>query len=142
MLQNITTPLNQNRTVQNLGLLAAAIALMALFIMTVSNLGLFRFGSAAEFVSNNGLLVQTEDFKFAQDEIRITAGTDVQLALLNSDLLSHSFDVDEWDLHIAMPANDSAEATITISQPGAYTFYCAIPGHREAGMIGVLIVEP
>jgi nitrite reductase (NO-forming) len=142
MLENITTPLNHNRTGQNLAILAAAIAAITLFILTVSNLGLFRFGSSTEFVSNNGLLVQTEDFKFTQDEIRLTADTDVQFALLNSDILPHSFDVDALDIHIAMAARNTAETTLTMTQPGTYTFYCAIPGHREAGMVGTLIVEP
>ena len=25
--------------------------------------------------------------------------------------------------------------------PGNYTFYCSIPGHRPAGMVGTLIVQ-
>jgi nitrite reductase (NO-forming) len=85
---------------------------------------------------------QTEDFKFAQNELHVLAGSEVKLGLLNTNISPHSFDIDELDLHIAMPANDSAETTLTITQPGTYTFYCAIPGHREVGMVGSLIVEP
>ncbi|HET9185768.1 MAG TPA: cupredoxin domain-containing protein [Solirubrobacterales bacterium] len=34
-----------------------------------------------------------------------------------------------------------SESTVVNLKPGTYTFYCAVPGHREAGMEGTLTVK-
>jgi hypothetical protein len=41
-----------------------------------------------------------------------------------------------------MPAGKPALGLFTPNKPGSYTFYCDVPGHREAGMVGTLIVAP
>ena len=36
-----------------------------------------------------------------------------------------------------------ATSTVTADlKPGAYTFYCSVPGHEAAGMKGTLTVKP
>jgi uncharacterized cupredoxin-like copper-binding protein len=37
-------------------------------------------------------------------------------------------------------AKGSAKVTVTL-KPGAYTFFCEVPGHRQAGMYGTLTVK-
>lgn len=79
---------------------------------------------------------------FDRTELRAKAGATVALRLENQDTTSHSFDIDELNVHALMPASATSLALFTPSTPGSYTFYCSLPGHREAGMDGTLIVEP
>jgi plastocyanin len=38
--------------------------------------------------------------------------------------------------------NQNGTSTVTVTlKPGTYTFYCPVPGHRQAGMQGTLVVS-
>ena len=96
--------------------------------------------SAAELAQLPALA--SADMKFGQTELRARVGETVALRLENSDSQRHYFDVDELNVHVAMPPSTAALALFRPSTPGTYTFYCQVPGHREAGMVGTLIIEP
>jgi plastocyanin len=84
----------------------------------------------------------TPDFRFDRSEIKVKVGETVALRLDNPHTAPHSFDIDELNLHVPMISGKSGLALFKPAEPGTYTFYCGLPGHRELGMEGMLIVEP
>jgi plastocyanin len=98
-------------------------------------------GVSAETLTQLPALVAGRN-TFDQAELRARIGQTVALRLENTDTQTHSFDIDAFDVHVSIPINMPTLALFTPTEPGSYTFYCRIPGHTEAGMIGTLIVEP
>ncbi len=88
-----------------------------------------------------GVELVTVDLAFEPAEFTIPAGTDVVVTITNEGMLEHDFHVD--DLGIASDLLGNGETTtVTINaEAGTYEFHCAVPGHREAGMVGTLTVE-
>jgi len=87
------------------------------------------------------VILSAIDIAFSEKEITIPANTNIQLTLVNEGVLQHDFVID--DPAISTGALNSGEsATVTLNlPPGTYQFYCSLPGHKEAGMVGALIVE-
>ncbi len=104
--------------------------------------GLVDRGETAVSSQTSTLTYTTKAMRFGQTELRIKAGQEITLQLENYDTYPHSFDIDELGLHVEMPANDQVTIQFTAPEPGTYTIYCAVPGHREAGMIATLVIEP
>jgi plastocyanin len=48
--------------------------------------------------------------------------------------------VDDDAIIAECEGNDSGTGTVTV-EPGTYTYYCQIPGHREAGMEGEITLS-
>jgi len=46
----------------------------------------------------------------------------------------------QFALHVAAEAGHVATIEFTPTEAGTYVFYCTVPGHREAGMEGKLVV--
>jgi cytochrome c oxidase subunit 2 len=84
--------------------------------------------------------VDATSFDFSPEEITVTAGEDVAIVLTADDLL-HDFTIDELDAHVAAEKGETAEGGLRADEPGRYTYYCSVEGHRENGMEGTLIVE-
>lgn len=78
---------------------------------------------------------------FSVNELTVKPGDTITMT--NTGFLQHDFTVDELGIHEVTPGNGDT-VTITIpddAEAGEYEFYCSVPGHREAGMFGTLIVE-
>ena len=83
--------------------------------------------------------VSASSFAFDPAEIEVQAGEDIAIVLTSTDIL-HDFTIPELGAHVAADAGETATGGLRADGPGRYTFYCAVAGHREAGMEGTLVV--
>jgi plastocyanin len=84
--------------------------------------------------------VTSFDIYFEPKEITIPANTDVTFTLPNDGVSSHDFSIDALGVEVALPPGETQTVVIN-AKPGSYEYYCNVPGHKEAGMVGTLVVE-
>ena len=66
----------------------------------------------------------------------------ITLRMPNPSPLPHSIAVDEPERVIGEVVEQGGVSEITLDfPPGEYEYYCSVPGHREGGMVGTLVVE-
>ncbi|MGO9489186.1 MAG: plastocyanin/azurin family copper-binding protein [Solirubrobacteraceae bacterium] len=75
-------------------------------------------------------------------QLSAKAGT-VSIAMTNMSPLEHNVTVAQGSTVLgATPTFKGGTRTLTLKlKPGKYTFYCSVPGHRQAGMEGTLTVS-
>ncbi len=74
---------------------------------------------------------------FQPSTITVTKGQTVKLTLTSRDT-PHTFTIDELGINISVGAGQTVAKEFTVEKAGTFTFYCAVPGHRDAGMEGTL----
>ena len=89
-------------------------------------------------------LAAVEDGSFAYETTALdaTAG-EITIAFTNPSATPHNVAVEGEGIEtVAGEIVAMADAPITLSlEPGTYTFFCSVPGHRDAGMEGTLTVS-
>jgi plastocyanin len=83
------------------------------------------------------------DLAFDQKDVSAKAGN-VTIDFDNKQALQHDVKVEDSSGQelggTDLVSSGTATATVSL-QPGTYTFFCSVPGHREAGMEGTLTVK-
>lgn len=73
-------------------------------------------------------------------ELTAAPGDVVQLTLVNGDGVQHDWAVDGLDVATDL-VNERGASSVTVfrvEEAGTYDYYCTVPGHRQAGMEGLL----
>ena len=121
------------------------------FSFTFVNPGVYTFYIAEHpSVSGEGIIVveatqeqavaiDSTAFSFSPNNLRARVGGKVTLAVTATG--QHTFTIDELGVNVVTPHGRTTRVEFTPNQKGSFQFYCAIPGHKEAGQIGTLIVE-
>ena len=84
------------------------------------------------------------DIGWRETEKRIAPGQ-VNIELVNEGAIAHTFVLEgvSGGKKLSTPgAGDRDIGTFDLAQPGTFTFFCDIAGHRQGGMEGKLIVDP
>ena len=94
----------------------------------------------AEEPTVSGVLT-IEKNAFVETSLDMNDGGVLGIFIVNKDPLPHAFDIDSLDIHVQLPPSSTTAVAIKPAGPGNVEFYCGVPGHREAGMVGTLSVE-
>ncbi len=93
----------------------------------------------------NATTIKLSDFEIQPNGVHAVAGQPFALTLVNSGRVRHNLTLDPAVADVSLPSalnpGEKVSVTFTPKAAGAFTYWCGIPGHREAGMIGTLTVD-
>lgn len=112
---------------------SAGVAMLATALVA----GALYAGAAAQKVTLTGT-----EFAYAPNRITVKAGQPVQVVLENKGVIEHDFVIDKFKVKMGtVQPGKTGTATFTPNAKGTFEFYCSVPGHKEAGMKGTLVVQ-
>ena len=92
--------------------------------------------------SSNVITVEGSEFTLNPSEITLNEGETVTIIFKNVGTIAHNFTIGELGVATdTIPPGETAEITFTPTKSGSFAFWCSVPGHREAGMEGLLGVR-
>jgi plastocyanin len=96
--------------------------------------------AAAGGGAGQAVTVESYDIYFEPDALSIPADTDVTVRLPNEGVTLHNFSIDQLGIDVDIAPGATEEVVIN-APAGEYEFYCNVPGHKPAGMVGTLTVQ-
>lgn len=79
--------------------------------------------------------------EFDKTALEAPAGK-ISIVLTNESSVPHNVSIEGNGVDVEGETFSGGERTLTVTlEPGTYTFYCSVPGHRQAGMEGTLTVS-
>jgi len=86
-------------------------------------------------------VIEAKDTKYLQTSLQMKHGDVLGIFVINRDPYGHSFDIDSLNIHVALPPNSTTAVAIKPTAAGSLEFYCSLPGHKAAGMVGTIAVQ-
>ncbi len=142
---------------------------IVVIVVLLAMAGVLAACSSAETdaVPMTEFMLTATDIAYDMNQLEVTAGQPVRVTLRNNGALEHDFSIVEMphagevlaeeaeggmaghdmsnmsmdpEIHVASPMGESLSVEFTPTTPGEYEFFCTVAGHKEAGMVGTLIV--
>lgn len=83
--------------------------------------------------------IESRAFFFKPDVFEVKAGEKVTVSVKSFG--DHTFVIDELGVNVKTPDGQVTKVEFTPTKKGVYRYYCSLPGHREAGQVGTLVVQ-
>lgn len=101
-------------------------------------------GADVETIAPEEVTIEVgNELAFNPNEFTIEDGQELVVNMENTGALEHNWvwNDEESEPFLHTNPGETATGTRAFTEPGVYGFYCDIPGHREAGMIGEVTVQ-
>jgi uncharacterized cupredoxin-like copper-binding protein len=96
--------------------------------------------------------IVTSGLNYYPNQIAVNRSETMELQLINSDDIEHDLEFlriphkeeqpnSDSIIHIHAKPRSTSVLTFTPIMEGTYEYYCTIPGHKDGGMVGILIVK-
>jgi uncharacterized cupredoxin-like copper-binding protein len=99
----------------------------------------------ATWTANEGKVVQltlSDTMTFDPPTVTLKTNEQVTFTLENDGAIKHNFSIDSLKVNQDVAPGATEHVTFTApNKPGQLSYYCGVPGHKEAGMVGTLVVE-
>jgi uncharacterized cupredoxin-like copper-binding protein len=96
-------------------------------------------GSAFDEAPDAYASMSMRDLRFAPSDLRIDGDRTTAVFVTNDDSFDHSFDIDAMDIHVQIAAGQTKVVMLSPASGETLELYCAVPGHRDGGMVGTVI---
>lgn len=140
---------------------------LSLLILLIAALSACSSATEPPAAAATELIVSASDIAFDTNRLEAIASRPVRVTLSNTGALEHDFSImkmphigavmdgmaegmddhdmshmgNDPDVHVAAMTGNSHSIEFTPSEPGEYEYFCSVPGHKEAGMVGTLVVK-
>ncbi len=86
--------------------------------------------------------VEGSEFKFNPASITVGKGENVRITFKNAGTTGHSFVIGDLGVSTkVIPAGSAESVEFIADKSGTFSFYCSVPGHKDMGMKGEIIVS-
>lgn len=85
--------------------------------------------------------VSGSEFKFTPAQIQVKTGQKIRVVFKNTGRIRHDFVVEGLNVRTKIISAGTTDTTEFTPDANTYTFFCSVPGHKEAGMVGKLVAQ-
>lgn len=124
------------------------------------NQGEHLHNAESQDAESKEILISATDYSYGPSSLSVDSQQAVTLKLVNEGEVEHDLEVvgltaevmksrgvhehqnkQESIIHVHAKAGEEAEVTFKPLETGRFSFYCTIPGHKEAGMTGTIDIS-